>query len=349
MSDLPVASSRSDEIDLYTLAKALWQQKWIVVGVTALVAAAALVYAFSAKPVYEAKIYMLPPTQNGIADFNYGRTLGTDLPPFQVKDVYEVFARNLQSESLRQAFFEDTYLPSLDEETREGSRDHLYARFTKVLTVSAGGRDTPDRFTIAVQGGSSAVAAEWARAYVRRASADAKDEMIKNVIREAQVRARNLDQQVEGLRQTARAQREDRIKVLQEALAIAKAVGLKKPVIISNKDQAELATSIEGQTLYMRGSDALEAEIQVLAGRVSDDPFIDPLRALQVKHSFLSNLTIDGANVSVYRRDGEVEEPDAPIKPNKPLILLIGIVLGLMLGVIAAGIRHAQLMSRRRS
>lgn len=340
MPQLPAASTSNDEIDLFVLIKALWVQKWIVVGVTVLVSLAAIVYAYTAKPVYEAKIYMLPPTQNDIADFNYGRALNSDLPPYSVKDVYDVFARNLFSESLRQSFFDDVYLPSLPEDVRKGSHDRLYQGFAKQLIISARGKDSPDRYSIAVQSYKPSEAGNWVRAYVRNASAAAKNEMIKNVVREAQVRARNLDQQISGLRESASREREDRIKILSEALVIAKAIGLNKPIIISGKTPGELSMGVDGQTLYMRGSDALQAEIHSLESRDSDDPFIQNLRVLQVKYSFLKNLTLDPSSVSVYRQDGAVDDPDSPIKPDKLSILIKGIFLGVFLGLVLALSRH---------
>ncbi|PKH16638.1 chain-length determining protein [Pseudomonas sp. 43NM1] len=340
MPNLPLAPASNDEIDLFVLVRALWLQKWMVVGVAIFVTLAAAVYAFTAKPLYEAKIYMLPPTQNDIADFNYGRTLNSDLPPFSVKDIYDVFARNLFSESLRQSFFDKVYLPSLPDQGLKGSRDRMYQSFSKRLFISAGGKDNPDRYYVAVQSSDPAEAGEWVRTYVRNASDAAKKETIKNVVREAQVRARNLDQQVIGMRESARREREDKIKVLGEALEVAKAIGLGKPIIISGKTPAELSLGVDGQTLYMRGSDALQAEILGLQERQSDDPFIPSLRVLQVKYSFLKNLSIDSSSVAVYRQDGVVDDPDSPIKPDKLMILIKGAFFGVLLGLAVALARY---------
>lgn len=340
MLQLSTASTSSDEIDIFVLIKALWVQKWVVISVIILVTIASAVYAFTAKPLYEARIYVLPPTQNDIADFNYGRTLNSDLPPFTVKDVYDVFVRNLFSESLRRSFFDEVYLPSLTENARKGSRDRLYQNFSKQLVISVGGKEGPDRYSVTVQGYNPSEAGEWVRTYVQNAGVAAKNEMIKNVVREAQVRARNLEQQINGLRESARREREDKIKVLSEALVIARAVGLNKPVIISGRTSAELSLGVDSQALYMRGSDALQAEIDGLERRESDDPFIQSLRVLQVKYLFLKNLTIDSSSVSVYRQDGAVDDPDSPIKPNKLSILIQGACFGLFLGLALALFRY---------
>ncbi|KJZ42821.1 LPS O-antigen chain length determinant protein WzzB [Pseudomonas fluorescens] len=333
VSNTPISS---DEIDILVLIKALWVRKWIVVSVTVLVTIVSAVYAFAAEPLYEARIYVLPPAQSNIADFNYGRTLNSDLPLFSVKDVYDVFVRNLFSESLRRSFFEEVYLPSLTENARQGSRDRLYQKFSKQLVISSEGKESPDRYSVTVQSGNPSEAGEWVRTYVKNAGVTAKSELIKNVVREAQVRARNLEQQINGLRESTRREREDKIKVLSEALVIARAIGLNKPVIISGKTPGELSLGVDSQALYMRGSDALQAEIEGLENRESDDPFIQNLRVLQVKYSFLKNLTVDSSGVSVYRQDGAVDDPDSPIKPNKLSILIQGACFGLFLGLVLA-------------
>lgn len=328
----------ADEIDLIALVRGLWAQKWLIIGVTLLVTLGAGAYAFLSKPLYEAKLFMLPPTQNGIADFNYGRGKDADLDFFTVKDVYAVFVRNLQGESLRQAFFNDVYLPSLSESERMGSRHRIYQNFSKQLIVGAPGKDNPDRYSVTVQGHDSAQTAEWVKAYVQRASKAAEAEMIKDVRSEAAVRARNLEQRISGLRENAQRMREDHIQRLREALQIAQALGLTAPHATSDAS-VDITVETNNQQDYQRGSKALAAEVKALESRTSDDAFIANLRPLQMKYYFYSRLNIDPSNVSVYRQDGSVEVPDSPIKPRKALILVLGFVAGLMLGGFIAMIR----------
>ena len=99
------ANSPSDEIDLFALFQSMWERKLLIALVTSISVVIAASYAFMSKPVYEAKVYLLPPTINEIAEFNYGRTKEAQLTAFTVKDVYGVFLRNLQAESLRRDFY----------------------------------------------------------------------------------------------------------------------------------------------------------------------------------------------------------------------------------------------------
>ncbi|WP_445571511.1 LPS O-antigen chain length determinant protein WzzB [Pseudomonas sp. E102] len=339
MQDNRIATRDDDEIDLIALARGLWAQKWLILAITLLVTAGAAAYAFLSKPVYEAKLFIMPPTQNEIAELNYGRGKSTELETYTIKHVYDVFARNLQGESLRQTFFNEVYLPSLDESQREGALDRLYERFSRQLVVKGPGKDTPDRFSVTVQIGDPVKATEWAKAYVARASEAAEAELVKNVTTEAAVRARNLEQRIISLRENAQRVREDRIQQLREALKIAETIGLKTPVINSSA-AVDITVDTGSKMDYQRGTLALAAEVSALEARVSDDAFIPDLRTLQMRYDFYRMLKVDPDQVSVYRQDGSVEVPQTPIKPNKLAILLKGLILGLVLGLGGALMRQ---------
>lgn len=327
-----------DEVDLSALVHGLWAQKWLIFSVALLVIIGATAYAFLSKPIYEAKLYIMPPTQNGIAELNYGRGKNTELDPYSIKDVYDVFIRNLQGESLRQTFFNEVYLPSLSESQRQGPVDRLYERFSRELVIRVAGKDTPDRFSITVQGDDAIRTTEWAKAYVQRANDSAENELIKNVTTEAQVRARNLEQRIISMRANAQRVREDRIQQLREALKVAESIGLKTPVVNSSA-AVDITVETGNRMDYQRGSKALTAEVQALESRVSDDAFIEDLRPLQMRYNFYKQLNIDAERINIYRQDGSVEVPESPIKPKRSVIIVLGVLAGLGLGGFIALIR----------
>ncbi len=324
------------EMSLQALIHSIWRRKWLILATAVLSTVLAAAYALTAKPVYEAKLFLIPPTQNDIANFNYGRTRDYDLVPLTIKDVYSIFIRILDSESLHHEFFNSVYLPTLSEEERKGSKDALYSRFSKMLAITLPLRDSGDQSAVAVQAADPDLAANWVQAYADRAGALAKDELIKNITTESQVRARNLLQQIDLIRGTGTQIRQDSITKLREALRVAEAIGLEKPPIITGNPSVELAGSMDGQLIYMRGSKALKAEIENLEARQSDDPFVHNLRDLQARYEFYQNLQVKPADVWVYRQDGDVSRPDSPIKPKKSLIVVLGLILGLMTGFAIA-------------
>ncbi|VXC26419.1 regulator of length of O-antigen component of lipopolysaccharide chains [Pseudomonas sp. 9AZ] len=349
MSDMKTSNSSQaiygDEIDLVELFCGLWAQKWLIILVTMLCVIGAATYAFFTTPVYEARIAVQPPTLSDIAGFNQGRTgdktRGNGLKPFVVDDVYAVFSRNLQSDSSKRKFFREVYLPSLDEAQRSGSRDSLYKNFNNKLSINVPDKNQPQRFSVAVNYHSPQLASAWAKEFIDQVAERSLTEMLENAERELAVQARNIEQQIKSEQVGAKSRRDDRIVQLQEALKVAEAIGLDNPPVITGRvsNESELSAFMDGSLMYMRGTKALRAEMQVLVERLSDDPFVPELRELEAKYQVFSSVSINPEKVAVFRQDGDIEVPDQPIKPKKALVLVLGVLLGGVLGVFAALIR----------
>lgn len=347
MAQPPSTAQRNDEIDLFELVQKLWAKKWLIIGVTIGSIAVAGAYAFFTPPVFKAQAALMPPTLSDVAGFNLARNKDVGLEPFKVDDVYRVFTRNLQSDQTRRRFYTEIYLPSLSEDQKKGPRDALYSRFLKRLAIAGPTTAQPDRFVLSIEGEDPAEAAQWAEHYIKDVEKQSIQEMLNNARSEIQVRGRNLVQQIETLRESARVRREDRSVQLEEALKVAQAIGLENPPMIAGQMNDQLSAIMEGNLTYMRGAKALKAEIEALKQRKSDDPFVPHLRGLQEQHALYESLTIQPDRVAVYRLDGAIETPDQPVKPQKALILLLGAVLGGMLGVLIATV--TVLLSRQKT
>ncbi|WP_278929482.1 LPS O-antigen chain length determinant protein WzzB [Pseudomonas qingdaonensis] len=331
---------RDDEIDLIELIRGLWQQKLLIILTTLVVGGAAVAYALLATPVYEAKVFVQPPSQNDIAHLNYGRGGDSELGMLTVKDVYDVYVRNLQSESLRRRFFQDVYLPALSAQERLGSQDELYEDLSKVLKVTIANKEIPTRFAITVNMPDPNLAVSWAVQYGEMAGYRAKLEILKDLKADASVKANNLERQITTARENAKRLRDDQIAQLEEALTIAKSINLERPPIISGNLSTEVSAGMDGALTYMRGSKALQAEIENLQKRGSDDPFIRNLREQQSQESFYRSLEVDPSVVGVYRQDGALDLPDSPIKPKRFIVVFLGVLAGAGLGITLALFRR---------
>lgn len=341
----PQHPQRNDEIDLFDLIQGIWRQKLWVGLVAAPIVVAGVAYALLATPVYEAKLFVEPPTQNDIAQLNFGRGGDSGLAPITVKEVYETHLQALQSESVRNKFFRDVYFPSVSEERRSGSRNGLYSDFNKVLTVTPAGNGSSTRYAVTVAVSDPQQAAKWVVAFNELAAESAKREVLESNHSDMLIKADNLQNQINGARRSALKEREDRIAQLKEALAVAKSVGLEKPPLIAEPLSTQVSAAMGGSLTYMRGSKALEAEIATLEARASDEAFIEGLRPKQEKVTFYREHKLDPSVIQVFEQDGAVELPDQPIKPKKSLIVLISLVLGLGAGFLVAVVKD--LWSRR--
>ncbi len=349
MSSSQAIPQDSGEIDLLDLFQLLWQQKILIVLITIITASAAFFYALQSPAIYQAKASILPPRLSDIAPYNLGR-IESEMIEFKVADVYAVFTRSLRSESLRRDFFDQVYIPSLPVSEQEQPRDALWARYSSALVALAPEpKLRPDNFEVRVELDDPERAAEWVNLYVTMAAEQANRDMQSNVLSEISTRVQAIERRIDVLRISALQVREDRVARLQEALRIAGALGLSAPQVVAGKTYAdsELGAFVDGELMYMRGTRALEAELQALTERKSDDPFIKELRDLQTQLAFLKGIDVDPDNVAVFTLDRAAEVPQTPTNPRKALILAIGVIIGGMLGVFVALIRG--LVKRRLS
>lgn len=349
MSSSQAIPQDSGEIDLLDLFQLLWQQKTLIVLITIITNFGALFYALQSPAIYQAKASILPPRLSDIAPYNLGR-IESEMIEFKVADVYAVFTRSLRSESLRRDFFDQVYIPSLPVSEQEKPRDALWARYSSALVALAPEpKLRPDNFEVRVELDNPERAAEWVNLYVTMAAEQANRDMQSNVLSEISTRVQAIERRIDVLRISALQVREDRVARLQEALRIAGALGLSAPQVVAGKTYAdsELGAFVDGELMYMRGTRALEAELQALTERKSDDPFIKELRDLQTQLAFLKGIDVDPDNVAVFTLDRAAEVPQTPTNPRKALILAIGVIIGGMLGVFVALIRG--LVKRRLS
>lgn len=324
----------ADEIDAVLIARALWSRVWVIVGITAIAGVLGLTYAFLSDRVYEARAYLVPPTQSDIAELNTGRTREFELTPYSIEDVYRLFLRNLRSESLRQEFFTTEYLPTLSDDQKAQTQDALYAEFLKKLQVAPVTADEIGRYSVVAQTGNPEKAVEWVKGYIKHAELLANSEIMKNVSYEAKVRAKNVQQEIDTKRETGETSRGDMITKLRAALSVAQASGVQKPTVTFGN--SSVAGNMGDDMSFLRGVDALNAEIKNLESRSSNDAFIKELRNLQAKKSFYDKLAVAPREINMYRYDGVVETPETAIKPKKTLVIGLALVLGLMLGVLSA-------------
>lgn len=329
----------SDEIDLTELFKGLWKQKLLILLCAVIVFLGTAIYVWKATPVYEATFLIQPPTQNDVANFNFGRGGDSRLPELTVKDVYDVYRKHLQSESLRLEIFQTVYLPTLSDEQRSLPQSSLFAGFNRSLVVSLTSKDDPTRFTVTASVPDPKAAADWVTSYATKAGDWAKEEVLNNIKADATVKANNLQREIDREQASSRKEREDQIARLEEALVVAKSVGLENPPIIAGKLATEVSSGMDGPLAYMRGSKALEAEIKNLQKRQTDDPFIEKLRAKQESLLFYRTLDIDPNSVAVFREDGIVAVPDTPVKLRKLLFMALGLVFGFAIGISVAFVR----------
>lgn len=88
-------------------------------------------------------------------------------------------------------------------------------------------------------------------------------------------------------------------------------------------------------------------EVEILNRRGNEDIFLKDVDPLRAEVARLRNLNIDMSNLKLVTIDRRAQEPLAPIKPKKVLVIALSLVAGMVLGLIIALIRHLILAQRR--
>lgn len=342
-----------DEIDLFELAAQLWDGRWLIVLTTAVAFALALVYLQFAQPVYESEATLLPPTGSSIATLNVGRAGRivdvsavrleriAPLKPVEASDIYRIFLRHLNSGTNKRLFFEEVYATRerLEvENLEEPDYEREYQRFLNHLSIVAPGRNqTPDYYQVVFTYSDPELAASWVESYIELAADKALAEIMANIGAELMAREYTLNLQKSTLVERAQQDQQDTIAQLEEAFAIAEAIGIKEPLVLMGREQnTERGVAFqERNMLYLRGSRALSAELKALKARKNIEPFIEGLREIESELAYLNQVRPDAEGVFVYTLDEAATVPQSPIKPRKLIILLISIMAGGILGVFS--------------
>jgi LPS O-antigen subunit length determinant protein (WzzB/FepE family) len=209
-----------------------------------------------------------------------------------------------------------------------------------------------------------------------------KEAEIAALLEKAALKKAELEDELRALRTELKIRRENRLSVLDEAIRIARSLGIRKPTTPTAMADAGqgVRTEITSREipLYFLGVDALEAERDVLRARTSDD-FMEPrigeiqkeldmlrhnrqvevlqqrqdedlylseLAKLREEAARLEGIEFDASTLQLARIDQPAQKPLKRLKPKRALILALGVVLGGMLGVFVALMRN--LMQPRR-
>ena len=125
---------------------------------------------------------------------------------------------------------------------------------------------------------------------------------------------------------------QDRITQLEEALLIAKDLGITdRESGVSNQQSVVLSDdeSIHSKNpIYLYGTKALMAEIKALKSRSNTDAFIIGLRQLEQKVKSLETISVNISDVRSAQLDQAATTPKERHAPNRKLITLLGTILG---------------------
>lgn len=312
-----IDTPRQEVVEVKELIGSLWDQRAIILLFTALTVTAAIAYALLATPEYEVETTVRPVPLADLDELNE-----SGLYKLMPKDALNIIGSSMQSYDVRLKFFQANpqYLAPLQApgqsiesafETfneRAFSLEKIDPKKSSSLSEAVGlslrypqGIDgvgiLRDFTDFVVKGEKEKVAANLKILIANRidqaekkleskksAYEAEKDSKIAHLLEKDQLKKQVLQDELKALRQQLQSRRQNRIKELDEAIVIAKKLGIVKPTTPSALGDGEQAhqgnmirTEVNNQKipLYFLGQAALEAERATLVARHSDD-FTEP-------------------------------------------------------------------------
>ena len=321
----------SDEADLFALFQAVWQQKKIVIATTLFCALIAMSYAYLSTPEYQVSSILRPAAINELDALN--RSGVYTLPPsealLKVGSALESYDTRLGFFKNHQALFNQFKLPgrTLEQSFEDFDRSSLKLKLpdpqkagsqTASIGLELNYPKGVDGVQILNGFVSYAIAAEReqigadlkvivnnrltelkGKLDAARASYETeKDRRMATLLEADNLKRAGLQDELKALRQQLKTGRQDRIAQLDEAIGIARVLGIKKPSTPSSLGDADrsgetsvMRTEINNQQipLYFMGVEALSAERATLLKRKTDDFTADRIADIARELQLLQN------------------------------------------------------------
>lgn len=312
-----IDESRHEVVEVKELINNLWDQRAIVLLFTALTVTAAIAYTVWVTPEYEVETRIRPVAMADLDELNE-----SGLYKISPKDALTLLGSSMQSYDVRLKFFKANpqFLAPLQapgqsiEETFEKFNEKAFSlaqidpnkssSLTETIELSLrypkgvdGVGIVRDFTNYVIKSEKEKISTSFKTLVANRitqldkklqskksAYEAEKDSKIARLLEKDQLKKQILQDELKALRQQLQSRRQNRIKELDEAIVIAKKLGIVKPTTpsaLGDGDQTHqgsmIRTEVNNQKipLYFLGQAALEAERATLESRRSDD-FTEP-------------------------------------------------------------------------
>ena len=318
MSQVPTVRPQNDEIDLGELIRALWERKRLIICVAAVVTLLSVAYAFLATKYYRTQSILRPVAMNVLDELNASglyeltpeealQRVGAGISSYEYRLEYfnanqELFGPDAMSdgqtpEQALNQIIEDFEILRPDPKRPDGGFSYVGLAYTYPWGVK--GADIVNGLIQYVIQRERTALAEDVEVIIRNRLAKLEQRMaaeraayqadkqakIASLSEADALKRAELQDELNSLRKQLRTRRDDRIAQLNEAIMIAKSLGIEKPSTPSTlADNLPVSgsgnvirTEVNNQQipLYFMGTEALEAERNALQKRRSDE-FTEP-------------------------------------------------------------------------
>lgn len=323
-----------DDVSMIEVARMLMARKTLIVAVAAGTLLAAILYLAVVPAMYEGNVKLLVPNAETVV-------LTAPHHPYAEFKSEPLFKDFLAMLRLREHWRQ--FVASAPELFPNAGDDPTTLLLNPVPLIFGQEKDFPRSHAhVSYLHQDPAVSATTLQRYLEFTRNRFVSDLVESVKSRLDLSKTTLAMDLVLLREKAKMSREDEIARLQHDLALARKLGINVNVLLrssgnsAGRNDIAIIAANEMVRGYMRGTAVLEAELDALLKRETDDPYIVDLREKQIEIERLNGYRFAVENFQPYIQDGDIVTPAYPVKPRKKLVILLATVLGLMLGVIAA-------------
>lgn len=326
-----------DEISLVDIVNLLLRRKKIILGVTVITLCIGLLYAFTANRVYQVETILSPPSNKIIQSFNL-----KNLQSVKKEDIYSSFTQIIETRRLRQDFFNkfniiETLSDIPESKMTTSEINKIFENFSDSLKVAKKTKnDKNDKIKITLEGADKGKIGPWLDSFVAFADSTIVNRTVNDIREGINYKIKNLKLQIKNKRIFYNQRRDDELERLHENYRIAQKLG-----IIERNDSKNMVSSKNNLSIYMsdtkrymEGTKVLQAEINAIKNRKSDDIHIVGLRALQEELTTLEAIKVENDKLQTFSVDKKAIVNIEPIRPKTKLIVMLSLILGGLLGIL---------------
>jgi chain length determinant protein (polysaccharide antigen chain regulator) len=318
----------NNELNLFELFFLLWSQKKLIVLITLASLFTGTCYVFLSTPIYQSQMNLPPPLSNNslfkAQTLNFFDSKYSDnSKKYTDQYAYAKFISILNSQKTKDLF----------------SQHKSWDSFKGILATNMSKKTNNQPVTITLQTDSSKNSTSWLNEYTSFTMNLTSHRLTTEITTDVALWQSQLDLAINSRRKLFMIKLNIEIEKLSEALSIAKMLNLTTPFKNNSIINENNGMIDEIRRLYSPGIKALQAEIKTLNARKDNDIFIPELTQLLYDRKILTSLQITPYKFISAKTELKVQINETPIKPEKPFILGISLLLGIMLGCLIALIR----------
>lgn len=297
--------TQSEQIDLIDIIQQLWAGKKIISLFVVICLILGATYAFTAQEKWSSTAIVTLPDSGQVSAYTQAENVLYPNTPSLAGDIQSSFFNRFQG---------GLAAKSLQLQNQEKS---------EILTSEPLSKERPDQLKIMYTGNTPQEAelklTEYLKTIDRNIVTDIGGDLDANI----NARKRELQASISSLEKVAQEKKNDHLKVLNQALAIAKQSQIVKPSL----DNSSVTTN---DTLFALGSDALSAMIQ----NYNDAPLPHNVDYYSTVQNLLAVQSLDNDKrvISTFRY---IMKPTLPVRKDSPkrlVILVLSILIGGVLG-----------------